>query len=146
MPRIAWKATEWIVAQADSLLTQATPEQLQQALIEAQQHPVNGWWSVHDHILGWAEPEQLTRQVVEQMPWCSWFRTYQDRNYDYVDAISRRGEHIVRHVQQQLLEDDNDAWAIFLGIVETGSIIGITAELANAIAQKNRSRAVRDQA
>lgn len=59
---------------------------------------------------------------------------------DYAQVRSRRRQHIVEHVRQQLLDGDNDTWAVFLGIVETGHIIGETAVLANTIEQNRPGR------
>ena len=143
MPNSAWHETGWIVTQADDLAHQATPAQLQQALAHEQQHPEE-WWLASDHVFACATVEQLTGQVIEQLAWQDWFLTYattpglRTMDYDLEGARSRRTRHVVEHIQQRLLEGNNNAWTVFLGIVGRGTVIGTAIELANAIEQQNR--------
>ena len=133
IPRGAWHDTGWDVAQAHNLLRRATPEQLQQALEHEQQHPEEQW-SVSNHILTWANIEQLTGQVIKQLEWNSgitaWATTPEDGTTGH-----DRWRHISEHIQQQLLGGNKNAWTVFHGIVGPGTRIGAAAELANAIEQ-----------
>ena len=63
-------------------------------------------------------------------------RAYQSIDYSNEISRTRRCTHVDEVLQQQLLEGDNDAWVVFLGIVEDGDSIGETAEPAKANAQK----------
>ena len=141
MPQSAWRDSGWVIARGNALLRQATPTQLQQALICEQQHP-EGWWWASDHILAFAAVEQITEAVIEQLAWRDWLLTYtadtpQTMHYDSEKARQRRARHIVGCVQQRLHGGNDNAWAVFLGIVEHGTVIGPTIELANAVAQQN---------
>ena len=140
-----WHDTGWAVAQADDLAHQATPEQILQALAHEQQHP-DGWWRASDHILMWATVAQLTGPVIEQLPWKNQlldYATTAEQNQatettDFEQVRSRRRQHIVEHIQQRLLGGDNNAWTVFLGIVEPGANVGDTAEIAKAVEQGRR--------
>ena len=143
-PHGSWHETGWTVAQADDLAHQATPEQIQQALTCEQQHP-GGWWRASDHILTWATVAQLTGQVIEQLPWNNRFldyatttEQYQAMEPHFEQARSRRRQRIVEHIQQRLLNGNNNAWAVFLGIVGQGTVIGSAIELANAVEHQYR--------
>ena len=132
MPASAWPVTLRVTRQVNDLVRQATAAQILQALDCEQQHP-EGWWKASDHVLMWATAEQLTGEVIEQITWHDWFRDFAD---DEKDTSVR---HVSEHIQQRLLGGNNDAWVVFQGIVGQGTTIGETAELACAIAQKNRS-------
>ena len=143
MPDDAWCDTGKIAAQADDLARQATPTEIQQALVHERQHP-ESWWKASDHILTWATDEQLTGEAIEQLPWNNHLLDYattaeqlaaMDPAFEQVR--SRRRQHIVEHIQQQLLGGNSSAWVVFLGIIEPGTRIGDAAELANAVAQQN---------
>ena len=132
----AWHTDAKIRNRAGNLFEQAGPEQLQQALIFARQHPESRW-TVREHILASAGPEQLTGPVIEQFDWCSAMTTCATMPDNGPDE-HYKWRLIIEHIQQQLLEDDKNAWVVFLGIVEPGGHIGDTAELANAIEQNQR--------
>ena len=144
MSDAAWCDTGKIAAQADDLAHQATPTEIQQALVHERQHP-ESWWKASDHILTWATDEQLTGEVIEQLPWNNHLLDYATTAEQLVatdpafeQVRSRRRQHIVEHIQQQLLGGNKNAWVIFRGIVEPGHNIGETAELAVAIEQQRR--------
>ena len=140
MPHGAWRYAGRVITQGDNLAKQATPEQIQQALVCEQQHP-KSWWKPSDHVLTDATDEQLTGPVIEQLPWNYWLHSYATKpglHYQFEDVKGRRTRHIVEHVQQQLLDGDNDAWVVFLGIIEHGTRIGGASELVMAIEQQNR--------
>ena len=150
MPNSAWRDTGRIIHQSDELLEQATPTQLRQALIYEQQHP-EGWWRASDHILASATVEQITGPVVEQLTWHDWFRIYattpgiRDIDPAFEDSKWRRVRHIVTHIQQQLCGGNDNTWAVFLGIVDRGTVIGETAELANTVEQQTAAAPARDK-
>ena len=139
MPSAAWHETGWAEAQADKLLQQASAEQLCHALAYEQNRPTVLWKASED-ILAWATLEQLTRQVIDQYPWHDGFRLHTTTKpaapdpYEPVQEDPRRrtAQYIVEHVQQQL-QGDNNAWTVFLGIVEPGTVIGHCIELAKTI-------------
>ena len=61
-------------------------------------------------------------------------------DYDSEEDRGPRTRHIVKYVQQQLLDGDNNAWNVFHGNSEPGTRIGAAAELAKAIAQNRTVR------
>ena len=119
------------------LLRQSAPEQLRQALAWAQQQSVFTRHIANSDILKCATVEQLTGPVIEQLQW----------NGVYADCGTPPGNeapehwrdrHIVAHIQQQLLGGDENAWNVFLGIVDGDTAIGDAAELARVIEQQDR--------
>ena len=136
----ASRTTDWRIAQADLLARQATSEELLQALTWETQNP-EGWWKASDHLVVRVAHDQLTGPVIEQLPWKNQlldYATTAEQNQatettDFEQVRSRRRQLIVEHIQQQLLGGDNNAWTVFLGIVEPGGSIGDAAELACAI-------------
>lgn len=136
-PPCVWQATGWIITQARELLRQATPEQLLQALEYEQQHP-QGWWQVRDHVLTWATLEQLTGPVIAQFEWNSNIVAWGTGPEMENSSFRARWQHISETIQQELLNGDTNAWAVFLGIVVPGNNIGDTAALAVAIEQQHR--------
>ena len=134
MAKSAWRSDEWIMNQADNLLKQATPEQLLQTLTREQQQP-GGWWQANDHILTWADIDQLTGQILKQVDWTRRMVVAVDWPEE---EITDRWLHIVEQIRQQLLDGDSNAWNMFLGIIEPGHSIGETAEIAKAIEQEHR--------
>ena len=134
MPPNTWHDTGWDAAQAHDLLRQATPAQLRQALEYERQHP-KAQWSTSAHIMTWADIEQLTGQIIEQLEWNSVIATRATTPGDEHRRFDRWC-HISEHIQQQLLGGDNNAWTVFHGIVEPGTRIGDAVELANTIEQQ----------
>ena len=137
LPPVAWYDNTWIADQAHSLLRQATPKQLVQAIKYEQRHHPDGQIAVSNHIATWAKPEQITERIIKQLDWnagmAAWSTTPDD-------GITTRDQwwHIRENIKQQLLGGDDDTWTVFLGIVEHGNNIGETAELAIAIGQQHR--------
>ena len=131
LPRAAWHNEKpyWITKQVNVLLRQATQEQLLAALTIDRQHQPNNRVSASRHIAAWAAVEKLTEQIVRQLKWsdemASWLA---DEPY----SDSGQWRH-VNDIIRQLLGDDNDAWTMFLGIVEPGNTIGDVAELVGVI-------------
>ena len=74
-----------------------------------------------------ADKTQLTGPVIEKLLWSAvfdlWPVTPEDRD---------QWGHVREHIQQEMLDGNDDAWAVFRGIAET-------AVLAVAIAQQNRT-------
>ena len=138
LPNSPWYYTDWITEQAHSLLQQATHEQLLQALAHEQQQPGNQW-QTSSHTVTRAGIGQLTGPVIAQLAWDDWMRVWTSEKPIYgPDDAPERHQHISNHIQQNLLEGDENTWTIFLGIVEPGNNIGDTAALAVAIEQKQR--------
>ena len=141
IPFMAWHQTDLIIDQADDLRRRATPEQLLQALVFEQQHRGH-WWTASDHILDDATAEQLSGPVIEQIPWYDEFAergTLPEDEIPEDDVIGHaRCRHIVEHIQKRLLGGDSNAWTVFCGIADNGTVIGETAELAATIEQQNR--------
>ena len=131
MPKDAWHETSRIIHQGKDLVEQATPEQLRQALEHEQQRP-GKQRTASSYILSAATVDQLTGPVIEQLPWDD-LMLIGGRSHSALRDLAR-SRHIVEHVQQQLL-GGNNAWTVFLGIVEPGMLIGEAAELANIIEQ-----------
>ena len=140
MPGNAWHGDEWIAAQSCELLSRATPDLLVQALVFEQTLP--GIWKwVDEQIVRLTSIEQLTGPVVEQLLWRDVWAWILDPSKHPIlsdappDAESphRNVVHIIDHVQKQLLGGDIHAWEVFLGIVESGTVIGEAAELAVAV-------------
>ena len=136
MPPWAWHLDDRMRNHAGNLFEQAGPEQLQQTLIFARQHP-ESWWTVREHILASAGPEQLTGPVVKQFDWCSAMTTCATMPDNGPDE-HYKWRRIIEHIQQKLLDGSDAAWTVFLGIVEPGGHIGDTAELAKTIEQNQR--------
>ena len=137
IPGNVWVGASW--EHGRDLLKRATTEQLIQALQHEQRYPKNQqWWEASDDIMGWAAIEQLTACVVEQFPWDNRIAGTADTPDDESIGNARCRRHIVETIQQELLNGDNNAWAVFRGIVEPGHSIGETAALAVAIEQQNR--------
>ena len=135
LPPDAWHTTGWIMTQGRDLLQQATNGQLLHALAQEQQNPPEQQIASY-HILMRAGVEQLTRQIVEQLTWrhsepAAWAAMVENGPDD------DRRRHIAETIQQQLLEDNDNAWPVFLGIIEPGHTIGDTAALAAAIEQQH---------
>ena len=121
-----------------TLAEQATTEQLLQALKYGQNCPEAGW-QIGEHIIKLAEATQLTAQIVEQLPWQGFFVHYTDMPTALTDDDTwRRYRQTIELVQQELLDEEDDAWTILHGISEHGQTIDDIAELALAIAQKQR--------
>ena len=135
----AWYDVGLSATQAHGLLKQATPEQIREALTWEQQHRPVGQGSVSNHVLAWAGIDQLTGPVIEQLSWNSGMATRATRPSDGTVAV-HRVQRINEQIQNQLLDGDNNAWVVFLGIVEPGTRIGDAAELAKAIAQNRTVR------
>ena len=133
LPAIAWHNPSWAAGIANTLLKQATPAQLQEALAHEQQHP-NGWWGVSSHILAGATIEQLTGAVIEQLRWSHWM-VMVSRGDGWGDD---REHYVVEYIRQQLLGGDANAWTVFCGIAKEGPPIGVAAQIANAVEQQNR--------
>ena len=136
MPYSARSQTGWTAAQAHKLLQQATPEQIRQSLAYEQQHP-GSCWQGSDYILTWANIGQLTGPVIEQLEWNIKLAVWTTAPGDGTTTRGR-GRHISEHIQQQLLEGNDNAWNMFLGIVGPGTRIGAAAALAIAVELKNR--------
>ena len=137
-PPGAWQATGWIKNQAGELLKQATTDQVLQALEYDQEHPENRRRQVSDHVQIWADIEQLVGPVIAQLQWDDGLAAWADTPDDESIGSARDRQRIVETIQQELLNGDNNAWAVFRGIVEPGHSIGETAALAVAIEQQNR--------
>ena len=129
LPSDARRHDDWIRDQASDLLRCAAPEQLMQALTY-EQHPDG--WLVSSHILHFATVEQLTGPVIERFRWNPWLTVWVNAGYGPSQAEPQL-RHIVDHIRQRLLAGDRNAWTVFLGIAETGMVIGETAKLAAAI-------------
>ena len=100
-----------------------------------------------------ADMEQLSGPVLAEYAWSDQFQEHanaarngSDRgtnlpycNDDETAYIRDRTRHAVEVVQQQLLADNNNAWTMFLGIVDNGTLIGDAAQTALAIEQQNRA-------
>ena len=124
LPDRAWHSTKQATTHAGGLLRQATTGQLVQALKHEQAHP-GGWWKASSHILATGAAEQLTRPVIEQLPWGD----------TQSSAIQhQRRQLVIEHIQQQLLENNKAAWNVFCGIVDAGTIIGEATAVAAAVA------------
>ena len=136
LPSNARHRPGWAAALADELLGRATPDQLLQALEHEQQHPM-GWWPVSHLIMMQATAEQLTGPVIEQLRWNTYLVDWAAGTETPTDAGLGRCRHILDYVQQRLLAGSEGAWAVFLGIAESGTLIGEAVELANAIEHKN---------
>ena len=121
----------WLRDIADDLARRATPGQLRQGLACEQQHP--DCWSVSSHILHCVTVEQLIGPVIEQLAWNPWLAGWESLSGAPHTTPERTARHVVEHIRHQLLGADKAAWAVFLGIVEPGMIIGPTAALACAI-------------
>ena len=135
LPYNGWYETPGESARNNKLLEHATPEQILQALAYEQETPESRW-NVTAHVLTHATAEQLTGPVIEQLPW-------DDRFHDLTtkpDARAVDGDqlrhHAIEHVQQTMLAGDKNAWDMFCGIAAPGTLIGETAEPANAIEQQ----------
>ena len=142
-----WSNTWEIAAHGDDLLSRATTEHLIEALRYEQKHP-GGWWKASDHIRLRAGTEQLTGPVIAEFAWTEQFRKYANVHADRAIGLQHntdgntahvlnRTRHALELVRQHLLAGDNNAWKIFLGIVDKGTLIGDTAKLANAIERRN---------
>ena len=129
MPSFGWDEH----LRVSHLFQRATPTQLLQALACEQQ--VRGVRClVFNHILSWASLKQLTGPVIEQLPWNSQVMAWASGP----TALGLRCRHIVEHIQQHLLGGNANAWTVFCGIAETGTLIGEAAVLAAAIEQPSR--------
>ena len=117
----------WWTERGNDLFKQATPEQLLQALKHERQHPERDQ-QVSRHISASATIEQLTGAVIEQLPWDSMFLEYGGDPW----------RHIADHIQKTLLDGNENAWNIFLGIAEPGTPIGEAAVVAAAIENQHR--------
>ena len=138
MPGDAWHDTEQTAQQGTELAEQATPDDIQHALAYEQQHPA-GWWRVSDHIIPRATPEQLIGPVIEKLEWNGRFLPIAAARKPPTTETERdRWTRIVEHIQQRLLNGNDNAWAVFQGIVSRGTVIGEAAELANAIEHQRR--------
>ena len=129
--------TSKAATQARNLLRQATPIELQQALICGQQHSESWWQHTSNQILEWGAIEQLTGQTLKQAEWNGWLTSWAATPRNRTGARDR-WRHISETIQQELLDGDSNAWNMFLEIVEPGHSIGETAELAKTIEQQNR--------
>ena len=142
MESAAWRFADWATDHCRDLFREAASEQLRQALTFEQQCPEGGW-PVATDILAWATPEQLTGPVIAQFRWRSEFLGYTaapvswSLEDDFEHARTCRVSRIVEHVRQRLLDGDESAWTVFLGIAEGGVSIGEAAALANAIERQD---------
>ena len=144
LPKTAWVTNYWIVALAERLLKQATPEQLVEALVHEQQHR-GGFWSVCDHILTYATAGQLTGAVVEQLTGpaiemlvdgAAQFAEINDVAWDDDDTgWTRRIWHVENHIRQHLLDGNSSAWDMFCGIAGPDTTIGDVVQLVNTVEQ-----------
>ena len=137
MPDGAWHRTAKISDQARELLLQATPEQLVQALNQERRHTNGSSRMIDNQIMSWAKLEQLTGSVIEQLKWDHGMAA-KAGTPDVTRALPDRWEHVVEHIQQTMLNGDNNAWGVFLGIIDQDTTIGSAAEIAVAIEQPNR--------
>ena len=123
------------------LVQQATPELLLQALACERLHP-GSRWSATDHILSWVDIGQLTGPVIEQLPWRNHIllpvTSPTNGAYAYENVRGSKRQHVVEHIKQQMLGGGSNAWIVFQGIVEHGTVIGEAAALAVAIEHQNR--------
>ena len=138
LPKGARHNPDEVRDRGDKLLEQATTEQILQALKYERQRleeqPI-----ISSHVLTQAIREELTLawQVVEQLPWDDRLLTWA------AAATAGTVEHdawlrLVEVIQQHLLGGNENAWSMFLGIVEDGTLIGEAAALANAIEHQHR--------
>ena len=135
MPKTAWYHTNDAAVHGDDLLKQASTEQLVQALKHEQNHPPESWWKASDHILLQATDKQLTGPVIAQLTWTEYFLGGEAGPHN---MTAGRWQHIIGHVQQNLLEGNNNAWNVFCGIVNDGNAIGDTAKIALAVEHQHR--------
>ena len=136
MPRGAWGDWHQRQNQAIELLQQATPGQLIESLQAGQPHPLTGWWSTSMQILTYANYDQLTAVIIEQLPWnhtVAWAATQMEGTEEREQL-----RHVVDVIQQTLLENNEHAWEMFLGIVETGYSIGDVCQIVIATENQNR--------
>ena len=137
MPAEASGGANWFAIQAHDLLRQATPLQLQEALEHERQIHPTGRRVVSSHILTWAVIEQLTGPVIEQLSWNSGVASWVSKP-GTGPTFRDRWQHIGEYIQNHLLDGNKDAWAVFYGIIDTGSNIGDAAELAKTIEQQTQ--------
>ena len=153
LPNRAWITNNWIADRADELLQQATPEQLVEALMHEQQHR-EGWWTVSGDILTHAAPEQLTGTVIEQLTGpaiemlgknAGRFAEVNGTAWEADDAgWARQVGHVENHIRQHLLDGDDNAWDMFLGVADADTTIGDVVQIINAVEQddsQNRHKA-----
>ena len=137
-----WHGTAAVVEHGNNLLEQATPEQLVQALKHEQAQPLRGE-PITRHILKHGSDKQLTGSVIEQFTWDDRLKNWATNPKLAAPRASesaqrRRLRRVVEHIQQQLLGDDQNAWNMFLDIVDYGNRIGEAAKLALAIEHQHR--------
>ena len=140
MPDEAWYYSTGNTNRGDIMLQQASTEQLLEALTYEQQHMntqrhPTPYRAVTEQILLWAAADQLAEPVIDQLAWVDHFLGGETA---LPDGGKNRRRRIIGHTQQNLLEGNNHAWTVFLGIVEYGAVIGETAELALAIEHQHR--------
>ena len=142
LPDTSLHVTLCVVGRGQDLFKQASSVQLVHALQVAQKHP-GQVDLVSNHIVDWATDEQLVPAVIDLLSWDDQILVAAAApdaatpESNFGRALARRQRRIVEYVQQRLLKGDKDAWAVFLGIVSDGTLIGDAAELANAIEQQD---------
>ena len=135
MSRSAWRADGWNRARTDGLLEKATTVQLIQALTYGQRHP-ESWWQARTHILAFADLEQLTGPVIALFEWNHGMAVAAGTEPDERLDDRSKWRSVVEEIRQHMLEGDDNAWNLFLHVVEPGTVIGEAVALAKTVEQQ----------